>query len=136
QANLWTEYITEFKQVEYMLFPRLMALAEVGWGTNDPQNYNAFEDKAVNHFKYLDELGINYSKSIFNPSGKVIRKGNGIAYELSMSKDLHNIRYTTDGSEPKWNSNVYTEPIQVKEPMTIQAAYFEDGELKSSITRQ
>lgn len=136
QANLWAEYILDFKQVQYMLFPRLMALAEVGWGTNQPAKYLDFENKVVSHFKYLDEKGINYSKSIFNPSGKVIRSGDGIAYELYMSKDVHNIRYTTDGSEPNWNSNVYTAPIQVNEPMKIQAAYFENGELKSAITQQ
>jgi hexosaminidase len=33
QANLWTEYILDFKQVQYMIFPRLLALSEVGWGT-------------------------------------------------------------------------------------------------------
>jgi len=136
QANLWAEYILDFKQVEYMLFPRLMALAEVGWGTNDPKNYIAFEKKAVDHFKYLDEMGVNYSKSIFNPSGKVIRSENGIAYELYMSKDVHNIRYTTDGSEPTINSETYQSPIRVDRPMTIRAAYFENGELKSAITHQ
>ena len=33
QANLWTEYIPDFDQAQYMLLPRLGALAEVGWGT-------------------------------------------------------------------------------------------------------
>lgn len=31
QANMWTEYIPNFKQVQHMLFPRLMALSEVAW---------------------------------------------------------------------------------------------------------
>ncbi len=136
QANLWAEYILDFKHVEYMLFPRLMALAEVGWGTNQPEKYLDFENKVVEHFKYLNEKGINYAKSIFNPSGKVIRSGNGIAYELYMSKDIQNIRYTTDGSEPTFNSYAYSEPIPVKQPMKIQAGYFENGELKSAVTSQ
>lgn len=64
QANLWTEYILDFKHVEYMLFPRLMALAEVGWGTSNPENYQDFENRVIKHFKLLDEKNINYAKSI------------------------------------------------------------------------
>lgn len=136
QANLWTEYILDFKHVEYMLLPRLMALSEVGWGTNQPDKYLEFEKKAVQHFAYLDEINANYSKSIFNPSGKVIRLNNEIAYELYMSKDIKNIRYTTDGSKPNFHSTSYVGPIPVNNSMEIQAAYFENGEQKSAITRQ
>jgi hexosaminidase len=35
QANLWTEYISTPEHMKYMLFPRLLALSEVAWGTND-----------------------------------------------------------------------------------------------------
>lgn len=136
QANLWAEYILDFKHIEYMLFPRLMALSEAAWGTNKPEKYLEFEKKVVQHFKYLDEKGVNYSKSIFNPSGKVVRHGKGIAYELYLSKNIHNIRFTTDGSEPNNQSEAYKKPIPVTESMTIKSGYFEDGQLKSAISSQ
>lgn len=136
QANLWTEYILDFKGIEYMLLPRLMALSEVGWGTNQPKNYLDFEKKAVYHFTFLDEMKVNYAKSIFNPSGKVIRSGKGVAYELYTSKDPKNIHYTIDGTLPTLKSPAYSQPIPVDKSMTIQSAYFEEGGIKSAITHQ
>src|SRR6185503_719818 len=40
QANLWTEYIADPSQAEYMLFPRLFALAELAWSPEGARNYH------------------------------------------------------------------------------------------------
>lgn len=136
QANLWAEYILDFKHIEYMLFPRLMALSEVAWGTNQPDEYLAFENKAVSHFELLDEKGIHYAKSIFNPSGRIVQKDGGLFYEIYTSKNPNNIRYTTDGTEPNTQSIAYQSPIPLNGKMTIRSAYFEDGELKSAVSSQ
>lgn len=136
QANLWTEYITDFKQVQYMIFPRLMALSEVGWGTADPKNYKEFENRVISQFKVLDKMKVNYAKSIYNISGKVIPAGNGVSYELTVSQDPKGIRYTTDGTEPSLNSQVYQGPINISKSLTVKSAYFEDGKLKSAISAQ
>ncbi|WP_370898017.1 beta-N-acetylhexosaminidase [Chryseobacterium gossypii] len=136
QANLWTEYIPDFKQVQYMIFPRIFALSEVAWGTSDPKKYKEFENRVINQFKILDDLHINYAKSIYNISGKVVAQNNGVAYELSTSQHPDGIRYTTDGTDPTVNSETYRNPVQVSESMTIKSAYFEDGKLKSAISSQ
>ncbi len=136
QANLWTEYIIDFKQVQYMIFPRLMALSEVGWGTADPENYKEFESRVIGQFKILDGMKVNYAKSIYNISGKVVPANEGIAYELTVSQDPAGIRYTTDGTEPSLDSQVYQNPVRVKKSMTVKSAYFEDGKLKSAVSSQ
>ena len=136
QANLWTEYILDFKHVEYMLFPRLMALAEVGWGTSHPENYQDFENRVIKHFKLLDEKNINYAKSIYNISGNVVNAGKGIAYELKSSRNPDNIRYTMNGKIPTFDSEKYIQPIPVNQSLIIKSAYFENGELKSAISSQ
>lgn len=136
QANLWTEYILDFRQVEYMLFPRLMALAEVSWGTSQPKNYANFENRVIQHFNYLETQNINYAKSIYNLNGKVIRTKNGIAYEFSTTRNPKNIRFTTDGSNPKPSSNHYQNPIRVESSQTIKGAYFDDMDIKSAISAQ
>ena len=136
QANLWTEYILDFKQVQYMIFPRLFALSEVGWGTSKPENYKEFENRVVQHFKILDKMNINYAKSIYNISGKVIPDPKGVSYELSTSQNPDGIKFTIDGSEPKPNSATYQNPIPVSKAMTVKSAYFEHGELKSAVSSQ
>ncbi|KPH12950.1 family 20 glycosylhydrolase [Chryseobacterium sp. ERMR1:04] len=137
QANLWTEYILDFKQVQYMIFPRLMALSEVGWGTSDPKKYKEFEGRVINQFNVLDKMNVNYAKSIYNVLGKVIsNNSNGIAYELSTSQNLNGIRYTLDGTDPTGNSQTYQNPIPVSKSMTIKSAYFENGQIKSAVSSQ
>ncbi|PQA95241.1 beta-N-acetylhexosaminidase [Chryseobacterium shigense] len=136
QANLWTEYITDFKQVQYMIFPRLMALSEVGWGTADPENYKEFESRVIGQFKVLDRMKVNYAKSIYNISGKVVPANEGVAYELTVSQDPAGIRYTTDGTEPSLNSQIYQKPVAVTKSMSVKSAYFEDGKLKSAVSSQ
>lgn len=136
QANLWTEYILDFRQVQYMIFPRLFALSEVGWGTSKPENYKEFENRVVEHFKILDKMNINYAKSIYNISGKVIPNKNGVSYELSTSQDPNGIKFTVDGKEPKANSTMYQNPIAVSKEMTVKSAYFENEELKSAVSSQ
>lgn len=136
QANLWTEYILDFKQVQYMIFPRLLALSEVGWGTVDPKNYKEFEGRVIHEFKNLDKMGVNYAKSIYNVSGKVIPSENHVAYQLSTSQNPDGIRYTVDGKDPSVNSENYKNPIPVSKSMTVKSAYFENGQVKSALSSQ
>lgn len=65
QANLWTEYIPTFSQVEYMVLPRMDALAEVQW-TNAPKDFKAFLPRLVRMTELYDRLGYNYAKHIFD----------------------------------------------------------------------
>lgn len=60
QANLWTEYISTRKEMEYMLYPRVAALAEVGWSPEKNKDYENFL-KRLEHIKaHYDALNLNY----------------------------------------------------------------------------
>ena len=60
QANLWTEYIPSLPRAEYMMFPRLCALAEVDWSPKASQNWDDFQGRAALNEKRLDAMGVNY----------------------------------------------------------------------------
>jgi len=60
QANLWTEYIPNFHQVGYMMFPRLGALSEVDWSPKDARDWSDFQARATLNEKRLEALGVNY----------------------------------------------------------------------------
>jgi len=60
QANLWTEYIPNLGQVEYMMLPRLGALAEADWSPKEVRNWDDFKARTALHEKRLDVLDVNY----------------------------------------------------------------------------
>jgi hexosaminidase len=60
QGNLWTEQIPNFKHAEYMIFPRVCALAEVTWSARDARDWNDFMRRLQVHAKRLDALNFNY----------------------------------------------------------------------------
>ena len=53
QANLWAEYIPTPEHLEYMIYPRILALAEVAWSAVANKNYDDFHARAL---KAVDEL--------------------------------------------------------------------------------
>ena len=57
QGNLWTEYVPSFKHAQYMIFPRLCALAEVTWSAKDARNYADFARRLGPHLERLDHSG-------------------------------------------------------------------------------
>ncbi len=60
QGNVWTEYMPSSEYVEYMTFPRAIALAEVGWTSAERKNINDFKQRLEIHKKRLDYLKVNY----------------------------------------------------------------------------
>jgi hexosaminidase len=60
QANLWTEYIPNLRQVEYMMFPRLGALAEADWSPPAARDGENFRARTALNEQRLDALGVNY----------------------------------------------------------------------------
>ncbi len=62
QANVWTEYMPTPEHVEYMVFPRVSALAEVVWSPKEKRNWNNFKERIPKQLKRYEYRGINYAK--------------------------------------------------------------------------
>jgi len=60
QGNVWTEYMATTDYVEYMVFPRMLALSEVVWSPPDLRNWEGFVQRLPDHLRHLDALGVNY----------------------------------------------------------------------------
>jgi len=63
QGNVWTEYMKTSDHVEYMVFPRILALSEVVWADNRP-SFEDFEKKVNDTYPILDRMNINYSEHL------------------------------------------------------------------------
>ncbi|RAW01721.1 beta-N-acetylhexosaminidase [Pseudochryseolinea flava] len=64
QANVWTEYIKTSDHVEYMVYPRAVAMAEVVWSAKEVRNYDDFLKRLEIHLKRLDVKKVNYAKHV------------------------------------------------------------------------
>jgi hexosaminidase len=62
QGQLWTEYMPDPRQVEYMAFPRMTALAEVAWTPRERKDLADFRRRLDVHLRRLDLLQVNYRK--------------------------------------------------------------------------
>lgn len=64
QANLWTEYIKTSDHVEYMIYPRAVAMSEVLWSPKDSRDYADFLKRLAPHLKLLDAWKVHYAKHV------------------------------------------------------------------------
>ncbi|MDD2797373.1 MAG: beta-N-acetylhexosaminidase [Bacteroidales bacterium] len=63
QANLWTEYISTASHLEYMAYPRALAMSECLWTMPVHKDYDFFTTKVHAHYDRMTRYGINFSKS-------------------------------------------------------------------------
>ena len=64
QANFWTEWVTEPSVLEYLMLPRLAAVAEAGWTPQEKRNYEDFKERIRKDAELYDLKGWNYGKHI------------------------------------------------------------------------
>ncbi len=125
QGNLWTEYIPDAAQAEYMTWPRAAALAEVAWTPLAQKNYDDFSRRLLTHFTRLDRLNVNYSRTFFDPAfaAKPTPDGN-VEVALSANTLVPDIRYTLDGSVPSVESARYEKPLVLNKTTVLRTATF------------
>jgi hexosaminidase len=59
EACVWTEFIQSERYLQFMTFPRLLALAEIAWRTKGPRDQKEFEERLAPHIDALRAKGIN-----------------------------------------------------------------------------
>ncbi len=123
QANVWTEYMYTPELVEYYTYPRVIALAEVGWTNQDRKDYIDFERRLDNIRARLDMYGINYYIPLPEDKGKP--SSDFMAFTDQVTLDFDSTEpvkfvYTTDGSEPNLNSKEFTEQLTFNESTTVK----------------
>ena len=112
QANLWTEQVYNFRQVQYMTWPRGFAIAESVWSPKQKKNWNNFFSRVENHFKRLDVAEIKYAPSVYDPIFKVSRtQDKQLKIELSTEVEGLDIYYCFDNSFPDRFYPKYTQPL-------------------------
>jgi hexosaminidase len=88
QGNLWTEYIPNMAQLEYMAYPRAIALSTALWSETKVSYEDFLSVLIKHHFPFLDAHQVNYSKSALKPEIKTIRADNGISIKKIAPKGI------------------------------------------------
>lgn len=124
QGNAWSEYFYTEEVRNYRVFPRIIAVAEIGWTNLDRKDYKDFERRINNAYVRLDNHGVNYHiPQPEQPGGSC----NTVAFTDKATLEFKTTRpikmvYTLDGTEPTPNSAAYTAPIEVSESTTLKIA--------------
>ena len=128
QGNVWTEYMPTEGKVEYMAFPRAIAIAELTWTPKEKKNFDGFAARLARHFARLDAHNVNYSRAFFGIKAETKPQGAGkVAVSLSTMHPTGQIRYSTVEGLMGNQSPLYTEPVILDQPMILHAAVFEKG---------
>lgn len=121
QANLWTEYIPVFSQVQYMVLPRLGAAAEVQWTDPSKKDYKDFLRRVPHLVAVYDCYGWNYATRVYdvNVDMKADTVNHVLNVQLSTMAD-DPIYYTLDGQDPTEKSLKYTKPFTIDQSVVLK----------------
>lgn len=129
QANLWTEFITTAEGVEYMILPRMPALAEVLWTKKENKNWNSFNERLQSQFKSYEQKGLHYCPGNFTVNIKPSSQNGKLVAALSTEIMNGEIYYTTDGTEPTLQSNRYAEPFEINSSILLKSSTVVNGRI-------
>jgi hexosaminidase len=132
QGNTWTEYIATPAKLEYMLFPRALAVAEDGWTAPAKKDYANFtKERLPAALRDLDKFNINYripeADIVINNDPATGRKKITITPFVAAAK----VYYTIDGHKADNTAGLYTEPILAPfsngRPLTLKYVIVTEG---------
>ena len=129
EACVWTEYMPTTYQVEYMVYPRAIALAESAWSANEKKDFNDFQRRLQYHYLLLQRKSVNYYRPsallTINALPDYEKKQDLVSFISEQYKP--EIHFTTDNSIPLVSSPVYNQPFYTSGKTIINAAIFKNG---------
>lgn len=116
QANLWTEQVYNTRHLQYMIWPRSLAVAECLWSPKSKKDWNSFARRTEANFARMDIEQVKYARSMFDPIFEVKKDYNAndsISVGLSTEVEGLDIYYSFDNSNPDNFYPKYTTPLSV-----------------------
>lgn len=117
EAPIWTEHIETTGNVEYMLYPRLFALAEIGWTPLNKKDYADFsEERLPSHLALLDKTNTVYR--VPTPIGQKDTTLWGNEFMLTLKAPVTGaaIYYNFEGQYPRESDYRYSAPLHIMVP--------------------
>jgi hexosaminidase len=123
QANVWTEYIGNVSKLEYSIFPRMAAMAEVLWTPKAKKSWKDFERRLPLIMQSFKNRQINYSKAYYAIKGTAqpTEKYDAILWKLS-SNAKETIFVDATGTD---SIVTYKKPLFINKTTTVSAALYD-----------
>ena len=133
QAQLWSEYFSTWAQVEYMAFPRMIALAEVVWSPRNARDWTSFQARLESQARHLTarEIGYSFPFNVFKTAAIEFTEPVLLTSYVddkkcaSYRRDFGIMpRVTLDGTIPTKDSGALFDLGSISENTTLRAAFF------------
>lgn len=126
QGSLWSEFCKTPQDMQYQVFPRLLAIADAAWRPEGHKDWEGFLPAVDAFAERLDYMDITVAQSMYNLDHKVKPEDGELVATVSCIRPDVEIRYST--SDPTLaTSAVFPDSVRVSQPETIYAATFKDG---------
>lgn len=136
QSCIWTEYIPREKDLDWLLYPRLLALAETFWSPRQQESgWEDFLARVGAEEKRMDQRGIQYE--IPRPAApfEAAVFSRRVSLPAIPSRDGITLRHTLDGSEPTAGSPELDRPVTIDSDGTLMLSAFRSADHHSHPTR-
>ena len=137
QANLWTSYVRTPADAEYMLLPRMTALSEMAWREDDARDYDDFLSRMPRMLNRYAAMGWKSAPHLYTVDGQfeADKQEGGVRVRLHSKVDAR-IYYTTDGTTPDEDSELYEGGILLQEDADLCAVAYTDKGIRSDYFRK
>ena len=120
QGNQWTEQLQTMRNVQYMTWPRALAIAETSWSPKSKKNWPNFVEKVEGQLEKLAAANVKYAVSMYDPivTTQLNTKGELI---VNMEGEIDGLKiyFSMDDSMPDQFSDEYTKPFVVPEDVSV-----------------
>jgi hexosaminidase len=120
QGNQWTEQLQTMRNVQYMTWPRALAIAETSWSPKSKKSWPNFVEKVEGQFEKLAAANVKFAVSMYDPivTTQLNTKGELI---VNMEGEIDGLKiyYSIDDSMPDQFSDEYTKPFVVPEDVSV-----------------
>jgi hexosaminidase len=140
EACVWTEQIPTVSKLQYMILPRMLALAETGWSQQEHKSYSAFAANVLpTHLQRFDNAGINYRvPTVFDYTDSTIIT-NQFWFNVKPPVPGAKIYYTLNNRFPGDYDHEYNGPVTISIPkgqkITLKTIVITPAGRRSVITR-
>ncbi len=126
EGCLWTENVYDTQKAEYMVFPRLLALADVAWARPERRQWADFKRNMPLMLEWLDLHQTRYATSVFDPTIKMEADTLSRYLQCRFEQQIPfgEIHYSLDGSAPTLQSETFQQPFLLTKPAEIRATAF------------